>query len=107
MDEMTLAAMKCMKILAAMDKGYSREPWEEYPIFMSQQGDHLTLAGFVRREYRELMEALLNVHVEANQDTFDGLPEVIFKAQLEIADVANCLDFLFESLARLRGSLPQ
>jgi len=103
MNELSLAAMKCRKtLIACMDKGYSRQPWEDYPLFHNPRGEDLTLVAFVEREYKELRQALLAVHVEAQQDSFDGLPDAILQAQIEIADVSNTLDYLFEGLARLR-----
>jgi hypothetical protein len=74
----SLAMMKMEKNFRAQDKGYVRMPPDSNTIN--------ELAEWVHREYLELMDAV-----------FDG---DCVHIREEIADVANCLDYLYEKVLR-------
>jgi hypothetical protein len=78
----SLAALKMEKnFIAVYGKDLPPKPYETYSI--------LELFGFVEREMKELKEA-----IEDNKNfSYHDIME-------EIADVSNCLDYLFEAVLR-------
>jgi hypothetical protein len=88
----SLNARKCEKILIAfIDKKYSRKPYEECTI--------LELLGFVKREFKELEDDIMKLsNAECIEDLLDDESSITDNALDEIADMSNCLDFLFEKL---------
>ena len=107
----SVAMMKLEKnCLGIIDKKYPRKPYLEYPIF-NRDNPSLSLIGFIRREMIELEVSLdiLYRHkmtVEKGNGVYaevarDVIPEAIHDAKLEIADVSNTLDYLFEGLLEL------
>ena len=118
----SLAMLKMEKnFIAHNEKGYQRMPYIDWPIFNDESPDK-TLPGFVNREYKELIEALYNLWTWRRYwDGTDGYgPKLDFwrhsdyasidrtrfmvdlkSVMLEIADVQNTLDYLFEALLNL------
>lgn len=101
---LSLAAVKMEKnFVAYVDKNYSRRPHEMYPINDREQ-PHNSLIGFVRREMEELETALdiLEKHKRTREhnDIIDDdmMANQIYEAMLEVGDVSNTLDYLFEAL---------
>ena len=100
----TLAMMKMEKnFVAVIDKKYPRKPYEEYPIFIRGEAER-SLIGFVWREMREL-----NISIDILEQSTTSFHKTdilsrsdivnrIIDAMLEIADVSNTLDYLFEGL---------
>jgi hypothetical protein len=77
----SLAALKMEKnFKAVIDKGYPRQPYKSYSI--------VELFDFVEREMKELQDAF------KIGSPFRDIRE-------EIADVSNCLDYLYESVLSL------
>jgi len=85
---------------AVIDKDYPRKPYQEYPIYEPRfEGSlaipkPLTLMGFVKREYKELEFSVEWAIYRQRPMTQENL----MKAMLEVADVSNTLDYLFEGL---------
>ncbi len=100
----TLAMLKMEKnFVAVVDKNYPRKPYEEYPIFIRGKAER-SLIGFVWREMRELNIAVdilekstTNFHRTDILSRSDIVNRII-AAMLEVADVSNTLDYLFEGL---------
>ena len=75
--------------IAHVDKTYPRRPYSEYPIFSS---GNLNLFAFVLREMDELSDEMYSIRE-------DGMgKEKLYAMMLEVADVSNTLDYLFEGL---------
>ncbi|MCK4829244.1 hypothetical protein KA005_76680 [bacterium] len=98
---LSLSMLKMEKnFIAVIDKDYSRKPYQEYPIYEPQfEGalaipKPLTLMGFVKREYNEL-EFTVDWAIYRQRPMTQ---ENLMKAMLEVADVSNTLDYLFEGL---------
>ena len=84
----SLAMMKMEKnFIAHNEKKYPRQPYKIFSL--------LDCFSFVEREMKELEEAVRNY-----QRHLGVLPESdsyrLMEIQHEIADVSNCLDYLFE-----------
>ena len=77
----SLSMLKMEKNFRAQDKGYVRMPPESFPIY--------DLYLWVLREMDELTQAM-------QKPDFDYT-----NIREEIADVSNCLDYLYESALRL------
>ncbi len=104
----TLAMLKLEKnFVAVVDKNYPRKPYEEYPIYDPKRPIKYggrSLIGFVNREKDELDTAIeilkknianINrVEILHRGDIVDSILDVM----LEVADVSNTLDYLFEGL---------
>lgn len=107
-DVKSLAMIKMEKnFIAHNDKNYSRQPYLNYPI-QDMANPWNSLIGFVRREMEELELSLR--HLLADQNTVKRdldisplikkrIPEAIYEVMLEVGDVSNTLDFLFEGLS--------
>lgn len=102
----TLAMLKMEKnFVAVVDKNYPRKPYEEYPIFIRDEAER-SLIGFVWREMRELNIAVdilekstANFHTQKEYVlSRSDIVTRIIAAMLEVADVSNTLDYLFEGL---------
>lgn len=104
----SLAMIKLEKnFIAHNDKNYSRQPYLHY-LIQDLAHPHNSLIGFVRREMEELelsLRQLLADQNTAKREDVDfshlvkkRIPEAIYEAMLELADVSNTLDFLFEGL---------
>jgi hypothetical protein len=96
----SLEMLKMEKNLAAViEKGYNRQPYEAYPITLNGQTvDYLqehTLIGFVGREFSELINAIEMLHGAIAPNV-----ELTENVRNEIADVSNCLDYLYEAVLR-------
>lgn len=95
---LSLSMLKMEKnFIAVIEKKYPRKPYEEYSI--------TDMIGFVRREQRELLEAMENLLRTRVRIRLDGKPvkdvrDSITEAMWEIADVSNTLDYLFEALLK-------
>lgn len=85
----SLAMLKMEKnFIAYNDKGYPRQPYSEFNL--------LDCFGFVKREMKELGEAI-RAHWFGGRTN----PDRLMKIRNEIADVSNCLDYLYEKALRL------
>ena len=105
----TLAMLKMEKnFVAVIDKDYPRKPYEEYPIYDPTRATRYgsrSLIGFVNREKDELdaaieilrknIASINRVKILRRVDIVDSILNVM----LEVADVSNTLDYLFEGLA--------
>lgn len=103
---LSLSMMKMEKnFIAHLEKKYARKPYEEYPIFIRGKNE-LTLIGFVWREMIELNKAVdLFSNYAENINLVSGLEpkdvsDQIIETMLEVADVSNTLDYLFEGLLK-------
>lgn len=99
---LSLAMLKMEKnFVAHDDKGYPRNPYNEYPLFSE---DHLNLTAFVGREKLELDSALdildkcLRNYARVQILSPSDIQDQVYKVMLEVADVSNTLDYLFERL---------
>ena len=75
--------------IAVNEKGYSRKPYDDFGI--------IQLMDFVTREYNELNEEFKyykDNHLSLTYDT-----QNIIRIQNEIADLSNCLDYLYENIS--------
>ena len=84
----SLAMMKMEKnFIAHNEKGYPRQPYNIYSLS--------DCFSFVEREMKELQETVRNYYRYK-----DELPSTnsyrLMEIRHEIADVSNCLDYLFE-----------
>jgi len=81
--------------VAVIEKGYPRYPYKAYALTLEHLRE-LNLIYFVEREIRELVTAF---------EMLDGAtaPNVELTAHVreEIADVSNCLDYLYEAVLKL------
>lgn len=105
---LSLAARKMEKnFRGVIEKGYPRQPYREFPINDSGDRDN-SLIGFVDREMEELREEAGKLCFDASRQ-FDIAPtEEDFDQILdEIADVSNCLDFLYEAVLFMREFNPR
>ena len=106
-DVKSLAMIKMEKnFIAHIDKTYPRQPYLEYPI-QNLDDPWNSLIGFVRREMEELELSLRHLLADENTARRDidispliqkQIPESIYKVMLEVADVSNTLDYIFEGL---------
>jgi len=100
---LSLSALKMEKnFIAVNEKGYPRKPYLTYSIFDPVydgrniiESKENTLLGFVHREMNELNTAVEWAILHNRTDT---QRDSIYEAMEEIADVSNCLDYLFEAL---------
>lgn len=100
----SLAMAKMEKnFVAVNDKGYTRQPYDEYPVYglrLMKDGvptpSHESLMGFVMREVEELDYACYWAFAVDRDVTPDDVLAVLH----EIADVSNTLDFLYEAVLR-------
>jgi len=100
---LSLAARKMEKnFRAVIEKGYFRQPYQAFPINDSGNRDQ-SLIGFVDREMRELRGAASEPCFDASGQ-FDIAPSGSDFDHLldEIADVSNCLDYLYEAVLAMR-----
>ena len=82
----TLAMLKMQKnITAVMEKNFPCRPYESYSIN--------DLYSFVKREMIELDNVINADIIDRNKAIF---------VMNEIADVSNCLDYLYEKFSQLR-----
>ncbi len=84
----SLAMLKMEKNFRAIEKGYPRQPYKHYStMFLTQR---------IVDENKELDDAM-TILINAEP------PDVGFTANVreEIADVSNCLDYLYEAVLRL------
>ena len=81
----SLAMLKMEKNFRAQDKGYVRMPPDSFNM--------TELHGWVRREMLELDAAMEDTKPFTTKAALAHIRE-------EIADVANCLDYLYESALR-------
>jgi NTP pyrophosphatase (non-canonical NTP hydrolase) len=88
----SLAMIKMEKNFQALEKGYRRQPYT-WPIAHGQR--EFTLIGFVLREMDELVEV---VDIWVNSEDRDAVQ--LANIREEIADVSNCLDYLYEAVLR-------
>jgi len=86
----SLAMIKMEKNFRALEKGYQRQPYMG-PIANGQR--ELTLIGSVLREMKELVES---VEIWVNSEDRDAVQFANIRE--EIADVSNCLDYLYEAV---------
>lgn len=87
---LSLAMIKMEKnFVAHIDKDYPRRPHSEYPIFSNGKSN---LLAFVLREMDELTREMYSIR----NDGFGK--EKLYSIMLEVADVSNTLDYLFEGL---------
>ena len=106
MKPLSLSMLKMEKnFIAHIEKNYPRKPYEEYPIFSRGKAER-SLIGFVWREMRELNIAVdilkkstTNFHRTDILSRSDIVNRII-AAMLEVADVSNTLDYLFEGLTQ-------
>jgi len=93
----SLNARKMEKMMiGVIEKGYSRQPALTYPIANPMDpNDPMCHLGFIRREFRELADELLEIMRSFDDDEVLGR---IDAAMDEVADVSNTLDFCFERL---------
>jgi len=109
---LSLAMLKMEKnFIAVIDKGYQRMPYQDWPI-SNKDNKWNTLIGFVEREMDELNVALriLETHKRAKTRGIEVIDnkmviEQVYKSMLEVADVSNTLDYLFEGLLEEYHSL--
>ena len=107
---LSLSMMKMEKnFIAHIEKKYPRKPYEEFPIIDPLNPD-LSLIGFVKREYKELLEALEKLErtrckrelmLAKRQDISNAIKALMW----EVADVSNTLDYLFEGLLKAHTEL--
>jgi len=88
----SLAMIKMEKNFQALEKGYQRQPYT-CPIANGQR--EFTLIGFVLREMEELVES---IDIWVNSEDRDAVQFANIRE--EIADVSNCLDYLYEAVLR-------
>lgn len=101
----SLAMRKLEKSLTAViDKGYTRKPYDIYPLINFNEdtteifsGDGLTHIDFVTRERIELLCELENLKTYVKVGRDDLIKESLDKIMDEIADVSNCLDYMYET----------
>ncbi len=108
---LSLSMIKMEKNFTAhIDKDYSRKPHQEYTL-VDPDDTWISLIGFVKREMIELEQAIdiLNKHVQNHQRTGTPTKSMIrdqtYEAMLEVADISNTLDYLFEGLLTLHTRL--
>ena len=103
----SLAMLKMEKnFIAHNEKGYHRQPYNEYPIYDAEyynegKGVQMRpttecLMGFVQREMNELDFATEWTFGRCSKPSQEEMVEVL----LEIADVSNCLDYLYEAVLK-------
>lgn len=100
--------------VAVVEKGYPRKPYLEYPI-SNKEDPTRSLIGFIERELEELKVdlSILEAHKRTREREGDFpdnrmIAEQAYEAMLEVGDVSNTLDYLFEGLLnvyRLAGGL--
>ena len=89
----SLAMLKMEKnFIAHNEKGYSRQPYKDFKLYDCMM--------FVRREMKELNEAF-DHHMFGGRTNVDRL--IVMRN--EIADVSNCLDYLYEKVLRAESTL--
>jgi len=111
---LSLAMIKMEKnFVAYNDKHYSRKPHQEYPI-SNREERHNSLFGFVEREMEELKVALqiLEAHKRTRAKGHDVpdnrmIIDQVYESMLEVGDVSNTLDYLFEGLLKAYHSLEE
>ena len=111
---LSLAMIKMEKnFVAHNDKNYTRKPHQEYPIFNKEER-HNSLIGFVEREMEELTLALriLEAHKRTRAKGHDApsnqmIIDQVYESMLEVGDVSNTLDYLFEGLLKAYRSLEE
>ena len=87
----SLAMMKMEKnFIAHNQKGYPRKPYNTYSL--------ADCFGFVEREMKELDEAVRSYYGIRD-------PIILTEIRKEIADVSNCLDYLYEKTMIVDGEL--
>lgn len=110
---LSLAMLKMEKnFIAVIDKGYQRMPYQDWPI-SNRDDTWNSLIGFVEREMDELnvalkiLEAHMRTRAKRGNEIIDDkmISEQAYKAMLEVADVSNTLDYLFEGLLKEYHSL--
>jgi len=90
-DITSLAMIKMEKnFIAHNEKGYPRQPYEQYSL--------ADCFGFVEREMKELELAVRQYYSGRHIKQFAD--ESLTDIRLEIADVSNCLDYLYEKVLR-------
>ena len=95
---LSLAMLKMEKnFVAHNEKGYPRHPYSSYPLFSP---DDMNLIAFVSREMGELTLETDELQEYLTKDQF-------YKVMLEVADVSNTLDYLFERLLENYHSLEE
>ncbi len=114
----SLAMIKMEKnFRAVIEKGYPRKPYLQFPVH-SRDSNKQTLYAFVNRENAELKIELdcLVAHLRTLDRVISGekndfldektlrkmIVEASTKAQVEVADVINCLEYLFEGLEHMK-----
>jgi len=86
-DITSLAMLKMEKnFIAHNEKGYPRQPYKQYSL--------ADCFGFVKREVDELELAVRQYYQIMPNKHFED--ELLVSIRNEIADVSNCLDYLFE-----------
>lgn len=95
--------------IAVNDKGYPRQPYNEYPIYDADwyndgQGIQVranpeSLLGFVDREMKELDFSLEWTFGRCSEGLRDE--EHLLGILHEIADVSNTLDYLYEAVLKI------
>jgi len=109
---LSLAMLKMEKnFIAVIDKGYQRTPYLDWPI-SNKDNKGNSLIGFVEREIDELKLEIrtLEAHKRTKEKGIDFVDnrmiiEQIYNSMLEVADVSNTLDYLFEGLLEEYHSL--
>lgn len=109
-DVKSLAMIKMEKnFIAYIEKTYPRRPYLEFSV-QNPDDPWNSLIGFVRREMEELELTLRQLLADQNTVKRLGIkndygyvankriPKSIYNAMLEVADVSNALDYLFEGL---------
>ncbi len=124
---MSLAMIKMEKnFRAVINKCYPRQPYRVYPVWsLDPLGQSSTLFGFVLRESEELGDSLdLLMRINDRKITLEALSlinrdgktikytsyrsallDAVRDAKAEVADVSNCLDYLFERLSKTEAEL--
>ena len=83
----SLAMMKMEKnFIAHNEKGYPRQPYNQYSL--------ADCFSFVEREMKELELSVRQYYASRHTEKFSK--ESLIEIRHEIADVSNCLDYLFE-----------
>lgn len=95
--------------IAVNDKGYTRQPYDEYPIYDADwynEGNGIqirtkpeSLLGFIQREMKELEFITEWTFGRCSNPFID--PENPIKVLHEIADVSNTLDYLYEAVFKI------
>ena len=92
-DILSLAMLKMEKnFIAHNEKGYPKQPYKDFSLY--------DCYGFVEREMKEL-DASVKHHWFGGRTNIDRLIAI----RNEIADVSNCLDYLYEKTLMMENVL--